>query len=176
MRAAALMVLTVALAACGGTEEPIPEEEGVFVPVPSPEDLEVPADSFDTFPEADSLALDSLIVEDSVQVTEAPAPSFAPFLAQFKQALQTGDVEAFAAEGVDVWVLANDPAFQQQVLAAPPDQYSREGTRRETWVVVGFDVEGNVVPEDEADTESGLGLVFDVVDGAYRLVRVDMAG
>ena len=109
--------------------------------------------------------------------SSAPVPTFAPFLREFKVALQNGDAAGLAA-GVPAGDLAalGDPDFQREVLAAGADRYSRDGTRRETYVVVGFDGDGNVVPEDEAVTESGLGLVFDVVDGAYRLVRVSRAG
>ena len=178
MKRLALLTLGIALAACGGETEPTPSAAAYVPPAPPAPEAFAPADSLGFVAEADSLALDSLAVNDSAAVTEAPppAPSFAPFLARFKQALQTGDAAPFAAEGVDLGPLADDPAFRQRVLAAPPDRYRREGTRREVWVVVGYDMEGNVVPEDEAETESGLGLVFDVVDGAYRLVSLNAAG
>ncbi|HIG74115.1 MAG TPA: hypothetical protein EYQ24_05960 [Bacteroidetes bacterium] len=179
MRRLALLGL-VALAACGGEETPQTTDDEAFVP-PAPPTLE-PLDVDSLGLDEDDLAMDSLALADSASAEAEPlpaAPDFAPFLSEFKRALQTGAAERYAAPGLDdadLAFLVDDPAFRQRFLAAPPDRYRREGTRREVYVVVGYDLEGNVVPEDEAETESGLGLVFDVVDGAYRLVRVSAAG
>ncbi|MEM1056599.1 MAG: hypothetical protein AAGI52_13835 [Bacteroidota bacterium] len=182
MKRPLLVGLVILAAGCGG-EEATESETSVFIPPPPPsEDAFAPPDTLGFFPEADSLVVeDSQAVADSILVPEAPpaAPSFAPFLQEFKQALQTDTADQFAGPDLptgDLALVTEDPAFLQRVLATPPDRFRREGTQREVWVVVGYDMDGNVVPEDEAETESGLGLVFDVVDGAYRLVRVDSAG
>ena len=178
----ALVGLAVLVAGCG-PDESESETTTAFVPPPppAPEVVEVP-DDLEPFPEADSLAPDSALAETTALPEEGPSmppPTFEPFLRDFKEALQTGDAERFAAPALsasDLALVLDDDAFRQRVLEAGPDRYRRDGMRREVYVVVGYDMDGNVVPEDEAETESGLGLVFDVVEGAYKLVRVEPAG
>ena len=180
----ALVALAVLVAGCGGDPSD-GEATTAFVPPPPP-DPEVAdvLDDLEPFP-ADSLGRDSVLAETpntilgDEPVPSTPPPTFAPFLRDFKEALQTGDARRFAAPTLsasDLALVAEDPAFSQRVLEAGPERYRRDGTRREVYVVVGYDLDGNIVPEDEAETESSLGLVFDVVDGAYKLVRVEPAG
>lgn len=180
--AAAVVLVTAALAAgCGSDGSP--EAPGPALPPAPPTIPEAVDETFeDDLGELapDSLAAgalaDSLDALDEAQEA-APVPTFAPFLTEFKTALQTGRAAALAS-GVPAAELAAlaDADVQREVLAAGPDRYRRDGTRREAFVVVGYDGEGNVVAEDEAVTESAVGLVFDVVDGEYRLVRIDRAG
>ena len=171
-------------AGCGGDSSE-GETPTAFVPPPPPDpEVEEALEDLDPFP-MDSLARDSVLAGTPNTILEdepgpsAPPPTFAPFLRDFKQALQTGDAGRFAAPTLsasDLALVAEDAAFRQRVLEAGPERYRRDGMRREVYVVVGYDMDGNVVPEDEAETESSLGLVFDVVGGAYRLVRVEAAG
>ena len=174
----------VALSACGG--ESAQDTSTVALP-PEPPSFPEP-DAFDDDDFEDlaatpdtSVTADTLATSPEASGDATPAPTFEPFLREFKVALQEGGARRYAAIGSsltadDLAALTADPAFQQKVLAAGPDRYRRYGNRRETYVVVGFDADGNIVPEDEAVTESGLGLVFDIVDGAYRLVRIERAG
>lgn len=183
MRHLALMAAVLLAAGCGG--ESAQTEAGPALPPAPPDlpdvgDLDDAAfasdlDSLDLAP--DSTAADTLA---SSEADPAPAaPSFEPFLREFKVALQNGRARDLAASGLsaeDLAAVADDAAFRQRVLAAGPDRYRRYGTRRETYLVVGYDADGAIVPEDEAVTESAVGLIFDVVEGEYRLVRIERAG
>ncbi|WP_143536898.1 hypothetical protein [Rubricoccus marinus] len=172
--------LAVALLAsgCGGENAQQPAAPALPPAPPSIPDVGDLDDFDDAFEDADSLGTPEA---DSLEATALPdpGPSFAPFLTEFKVALQKGTARRLAAPGLsaqDFAAVAEDDAVRQHVLAAGVERYRREGTRREVYVVVGYDAEGNVVPEDEAITESAVGLTFDVVDGAYRLVRIERAG
>lgn len=201
LEALALGALALGLAACGGdrprtvevTEAP-PESEvtrearrpsaldttyadsGLFV------DPRLRPDSL----RADSLRRDSLL-QDSLARVEARRPDFRAFWPTFREAIEEG-LEAASARAAfsdslaradfeDTWFPAlAEPPFRAGVLALTARDFRREGTRRTASVTVGYDAEGRVVREDEAVTESSLILTFDVVDGAYRLVRAQIAG
>ena len=134
----------------------------------------------------DSMLADSLRA-DTVDVAAAPAAvappqQFDPFWTAFQAAVRTGNVNAVAqyakiGEGgiglVDVdqaYIKAFTEPFKSSVLALSPRDFERDGTAREIRVVVGFGPDGRVVPEDEADTDEGIRLRFDVVNGRYRWV------
>ena len=177
------LALALVAAGCGGEktqETPAPALPPAPPAIPEVGDLDDGGFLDEDDPGADSLAEADTVASGAPEPAPA-APSFAPFLSEFKVALQNGTARRHAALGDDLSpealaFVADDPAFRQKILAAGADRYRRYGTRRETYVVVGYDREGNVVPEDEAETESGAGLVFDIVDGEYRLVRIDLAG
>ena len=124
---------------------------------------------------ADSLRRDSLRADSLAQ---AARPDFRAFFPRFRAAAEAGTAAGLATDGVDRDLLAAAlaPPFRAGVLALTARDFAREGTARTAVVVVGYDTEGRVVPQDEADTESAVVLRFDVVDGAYRLVAVDLAG
>ncbi len=174
----AVLALALLASGCGGEragEAPAPARPPSPPAIPTVGDLD---DSFEDDLPADTLAEPLADTLEAAPLPD-PGPSFAPFLTEFKVALQNGSARGLAAPGLsaeDLAAVMDDPAVQQRVLAAGVDRYRREGTRREVYVVVGYDTDGNVVPEDEAETESGVGLVFDVVEGSYRLVRVERAG
>ncbi|WP_412060244.1 hypothetical protein [Rubrivirga sp. IMCC45206] len=183
-----VLALALALAACGGDEP-----KGIAVTeapdVGTRADLRPPAldttyaDSglfVDPRLRPDSLRADSLR-RDSLRadsLAQAARPDFRAFFPRFRAAVQAGTAAALATDGVDRELLAAAlaPPFRAGVLALTARDFAREGTARTVSVIVGFDVEGTVVPVDEADTESAAFLRFDVVDGAYRLVAVDLAG
>ncbi|MEO0558824.1 MAG: hypothetical protein AAF170_11645 [Bacteroidota bacterium] len=135
---------------------------------------------------ADTTLADSALVVDSVEVapvdTVAAPPDFAPFWTTFQGAIRSGNVNAvtrFAKLGeagiglADVdqaYIAAFTEPFKTAVLTLTPRDFERDGTIREIRVVVGFDAEGRVVPEDEADRDEAIRLQFDVVDGRYRWV------
>lgn len=186
MRAAPL-VLGVLLAACGGSDregiavtEAAPVERVAPRPPPRVAPLDtVYADSGQyADPRLDTLLADSAAADTLEAVS---APDFRAFWPRFREALRTGP-EAVAAladlapESVPLDPLLDDAVFRDRVLALTARDFRRAGTVRDVWVRVGFDRDGNVVPEDEAETESGLGLRFEVVDGAYRLVRLEVGG
>ncbi|MEL6614433.1 MAG: hypothetical protein AAFQ43_01770 [Bacteroidota bacterium] len=185
MRPLALVLAVLVATGCGG--DSAQTEAGPALP-PAPPDLPDVSDldDADFASDLDSLDLvvDSLVADTLAsgepEADPAPAaPSFEPFLREFKVALQTGRVADLAAKGLpaaDLAAVADDADFRPRILSAGADRYRRYGTRREAYLVVGYDADGAVVPEDEAVTESALGLVFDVVDGEYRLVRVERAG
>lgn len=136
---------------------------------------------------ADSLRRDSVRLDSLTRATPA-APDFRRFWPRFQSAVRRdrAAVAALAAfsgtmtrdEFDEIYYDAafRDGPFREKVLALTPRDFERDGTARRVWIVVGFDVDGEIVPEDEADTESGLELRFDVVDGAYRLVGLALAG
>ena len=186
MRAAAAAALTLVAVACGSEA---PQEIPVAVP-PSPEALDAPAPFDYLLPDslaADSLATDSLMADTSVVAedtlaTAEPQP-FDAYLAEFQEAARRGDrtaAQALAADGVlDGRVydqVLGDADFRDGILAASPRDARRDGTKRTLSVVVGYGADGESVALDEADTESGVILTFDRVDGLYRLLRVDFAG
>ena len=72
--------------------------------------------------------------------------------------------------------LLDDPAFRDGVLALTPRDFRRAATSRTATVIVGYDADGTVVPQEEAETESSLTLRFDVLEGEYRLVGLEVAG
>ncbi len=136
----------------------------------------------------DSILADSLVA-DTVSIapvdTVIAPPDFGPFWTAFQASIRSGNVNAvtrFATLGEDGVGLANvDQAyikaftgpFKNAVLSLSPRDFERDETAREIRVVVGFNAEGRVVPEDEADTDEGIRLRFDVVNGRYRWVGFD---
>lgn len=135
---------------------------------------------------SDSTLADSSLVADSVEVAPADtvvAPAdFAPFWTAFQAAVRSGNVDAVTRHAkigeaglglVDVdqaYISAFTEPFKTAVLSLSPRDFERDGTVREVRVVVGFDAEGRVVPEDEADRDEAIQLQFNVVDGRYRWV------
>ena len=185
----AVLVLAATLAACGGDREGVAVTEadpvGTLAPAAPPPRFDTPLDT--TYadsalfadPALDSLAADSAEA-DTLRVA-ASGPDFRTFWPRFRAALADapetlGTFAALREGSTPVDVLVADPLFRERVLSLTARDFRRQGTSRDVWVRVGFDRDGNVVPEDEAETESGLGLRFEVVDGAYRLVRLDAAG
>ena len=200
MRRGALLLAALAAGACGGdrpqgveiTEAP-PESEVRPGRRPAPLDT-VYADSglfADPRLRPDSLRADSLrrdsLRQDSI--ARVPArPDFRAFWPRFRRSVQAGRDSVAARTAFSDALpraafdsLLYDAAFadslvRPRVLALTARDFRRAGTRREVTVTVGFDAEGRPVREDEAVTESAVVLTFDVVDGAYRLVRVRPAG
>ncbi len=136
---------------------------------------------------ADSLRRDSLR-QDSLRRAEVARPDFRTFWPTFQSAVRRdrAAVAALAAfsDGftrADFDAMLYEAAFgggpfRDGVLALTARDFRRDGTRRQSAVVVGYDAEGQIVPQDEALTESAAVLTFDVVGGAYRLVGVELAG
>ena len=140
----------------------------------------------------DSLRADSLLVlgdgaRDAPPAEAAPqAPGFQTFWPRFRDAVRAGAEPTAAMARFSGALRREDFAttfesafgapFRGPVLALTPRDFRRDGTAREVTVTVGYDARGEVVPEDEAETESSVTLRFDVVDGAYRLVSVALVG
>lgn len=196
------VAVALLLAACGGeTPQPIEvtEAEPVTIPRPARPAL-APLDTIyadsglyvDPSLRLDSLRADSLrrdsLRRDSLVRGAAARPDFRTFWPAFVEAVRQGPAAvaartAFSAsltrEEFDAMVYEHafgaDP-FRAGVLALTARDFERDGTAREARVVVGYGADGEIVPQDEAETESSVGLRFEVVDGAYRLVRVAFAG
>ncbi|WP_420457199.1 hypothetical protein [Rubrivirga sp.] len=135
---------------------------------------------------ADSLRRDS-VAKDSARLAEGARPDFRTAWPAFRAAVRQGRAAVRAqAAFSDAFPEADFPdlygaafaegPFRDGVLALTARDFRRDGTARQATVTVGYDASGAVVPEDEAVTESSVVLRFDVVDGAYRLVRVVRAG
>ena len=195
-----LVALAVGVGACGGdaskgvqvTEAPPESELRPRLRRPAPLDT-VYADS-GRFADArfhpDSLRADSLrrdsLARDSVRPSAVAAPDFRTFFPSFLGAVRAGraavrERAAFSAalpeaDFSDLYDTAFGDPFRDGILALTARDFRRAGTAREATVTVGYDADGRVVPEDEAVTESAVVLRFDVVDGAYRLVGVALAG
>ena len=200
MRRGALLLAALAAGACGGdrpqgveiTEAP-PESEVRPGRRPAPLDT-VYADSglfADPRLRPDSLRADSLrrdsLRQDSLRRAAVARPDFRAFWPRFRRAVQAGPDSVAARTAFSdalprddfrgLYAVAfADSLFRPRVLGLTARDFRREGLRREVTVTVGFDADGRSVPEDEAVTESAVVLTFDVVDGAYRLVRVQQAG
>ena len=146
-------------------------------------------------PRLDSLRRDSVRADSLLAATAgaasppepaAQAASFQAFWPRFKDAVRAGaqPTAALARFSVDLrredfgatFESAFGAPFRGPVLALTARDFRRDGTAREVTVTVGYDAEGQVVPEDEAETESSVVLRFDVVEGAYRLISVALAG
>lgn len=185
MRPLALAVAAV-LAACGGDREgvAVTEAEPVGRVAPLPPGRTAPLDTvyadsgLYADPRLDSLLADSAARADALEPADA-APDFRRFWPRFQRALRTSpdSVEALARlRPGSAPVEAVEGPFLDRALALTARDFRRDGTVRDVQIRVGYDPDGRVVPEDEAATESSVTLRFEVVDGAYRLVRVDMAG
>lgn len=202
MRRGGLLLAALAVGACGGdrpqgvevTEAPPESELRPRPGRPAPLDT-VYADPglfVDPSLRPDSLRADSLrrdsLRQDSLRQAQAARLDFRSFWPEFLRAVRSGP-EAVAAltafsdalprDAFDETLYPaafEDEAFRAGVLDLTARDFRREGTRRVVAVTVGFDADGEVVAEDEAVTESAAILAFDVVDGTYRLVRIDLAG
>ena len=201
MRRGALLLAALAASACGGdrpqgvqiTEAPPESETGARPRRPAPLDT-VYADSglfVDPRLRPDSLRADSLrrdsLRQDSL-ARAAARPDFRTFWPRFRRAVEvsrdsvaarTAFSDALPRAAFDS--LLYDAAFadslvRPRILALTARDFRRDGLRRDVTVTVGFDADGRSVPEDEAVTESAVVLTFDVVGGAYRLVRIQRAG
>lgn len=137
----------------------------------------------------DSLRTDSLR-RDSIArapaLPAAPAADFAAFWPRFQTAVRAGRepttaLTRFSGDlrredfGTAFEAAFGEP-FRARVLALTPRDFRRDGTARQATVVVGYDADGAIVPQDEAVTESAVVLRFDIVDGAYRMVSVTPTG
>ncbi len=140
----------------------------------------------------DSLRADSLSARGDEAGSESPAAepaspaaSFQAFWPRFRDAVRAGAEPTAALVRFSGDLRREDfgatfgsafgAPFRGPVLALAPRDFRRNGAAREVTVTVGYDARGEVVPEDEAETESSVTLRFDVVDGAYRLVSVALA-
>lgn len=187
---AALAAALVALAACGSDAEGVAVTEAepgaLRAPVPTAFDDSLRPAPLDTVYADSGLvegpASDSLVAADTVRAASAP-PDFRAFWPRFQAALRAGrggpaalaagrGAAALPALGPTVFA---DP-FLDGVLALTARDFRRDGAAREATVTVGYDRAGAVVPEDEAVREATATLRFDVVDGAYRLVDLALAG
>jgi hypothetical protein len=130
---------------------------------------------------SDSLASDSL-----VRTAEAPAdsaPDFDAFWAAFRAAVRSGrggSIEALASGPAVVRSESAGDAFAEPfrsgLLALTARDLARDGAARVAVATVGYDAGGDVVPEEEAETDSSAILRFEIVGNAWRLVRIDLAG
>lgn len=188
MRPLAVALLAVAVGACGSEPEGVTvteaEPDGSYAP-PTPRrglafDTVYADDGLFDDPEIDSLAADSLRADSLADASSRPAaPDFRQFWPEFQRAIREGEPavtrlsDADAGAALDsLYVPAFEGLFREGVLDLTARSFRRQGSAREVSVVVGFDARGRVVPEDEAVREASLVLRFDVVDGAYRLVRL----
>lgn len=194
-----VLVLAVALAACGG-ERPQGIEVTEAEPTPTVRPSARPTAPLDTVyadsglfvdpslrPDslrADSLRRDSLRLDSLARAADVTAPDFRTFWPRFRAALEDGPAAAApfvaledAGEPVEA-TLARvlEGAFLDGALALTARDFRRDATSRTARVVVGYDADGNVVPQEEALTESSVTLRFDVLEGAYRLVGLEVAG
>ena len=193
---AALLLAALAASACGGdsarsvevTEAPADAFTG-RPPTAPPDTSVLDLVRLDSL-RRDSLRADSLRA-DSVRQSEPvspAAPDFRAFWPRFQAAVREGrpavarlaafsdGLERSAFDGHLFEAVFGSEPFRSRVLALGPRAFERDGTRRAVTVLVGYDTDGEVVPEDEAETESAVTLAFDVVDGAYRLVALRLAG
>lgn len=124
----------------------------------------------------DSLAADSLdgapARPDSVPGAPdaVPAPDFPAAWRAFLDGRDLAATPAATPAARRVAARALAAPFGPAVREASPRTFRRDGDRRTAVVRVGFDAGGAVVPQDVAVRDSTLRLVFDLVDGAYRLV------
>jgi len=135
---------------------------------------------------ADSLRRDSLR-QDSLRRAEVVRPDFRTFWPRFQAAVRQGPdavrpLTAFSERlGEPAFELLYDVAFggepyRSRVLALTPRDFALEGASREATILIGYDADGQIVPQDEADTESSVSIRFEVVGGAYRLGEINPAG
>ncbi len=195
MRSAALLVSLLALGACKRGPEGVAVTEAPPVAFPSAPGRYTEGDT--TYAGADSLLVaDSLLADSAVAAAAVAAPDSTPdfgrFWGAFRAAARSGrraDVTALAVVGPNGvaradWpqaaeAITTDP-FRALIAALDAQSLAFDGPARVATLTVGFDSDGNVVPEDEADTDSSVLLRFEIAEApggrAWRLVRVDFAG
>ncbi|MEM1117793.1 MAG: hypothetical protein AAF845_13885 [Bacteroidota bacterium] len=194
---AAVLAMALVLAACGGEREGVTVTEAEPVAslapsVPPPPRLDAPLDTVDADSLLGDLAPDSLAADTTdADTIAASGPDFRAFWPRFRDALAAGPeavapLTAFAPDSLrpsyappfeDLLSEIQDGGlFRDPILALTARDFRVDGDARDVWVTVAYDEDGNVTVEDEGVSESGLGLRFEVVDGAYRLVRIDVAG
>ncbi len=197
MRHAVLLVSLLALGACKGGPEGVAVTEAPPVAFPAAPGRYAAGDT--TFADADSLlapdAPDAPLADSVAPPPVAAhdsAPDFGSFWAAFRAAARSGrraDVAALAVVGPGGVARADWPTvaeaittepFRAQIAALDSRSLAYDGPARTATLTVGFDSEGNVVPQDEADTDSSMILRFEIVEApggrAWRLVRADVAG
>lgn len=191
-----LLVALLALGACKRGPEGVAVTEAA--PVAFPEAPGRYAEGDTTYADVDSLvAADSLAQVDSSAAAspaavEQLAPDFTLFWAAFRAAARSGrrtDVAALAVVGPggiarDAWPQAAEAVttepFRARLLALDAPNLAYDGGARTATLVVGYNSEGAVVPQDEADADASLTLRFETVDApggrGWRLVRAERAG
>ena len=203
MRSALLLGLLLALGACKGAPEGVAVTEAPPVAFPAAPGRYAEGDT--TYAAADSLADDSLaddsLAADALAADSAarpPAavrdstPDFGRFWTTFRQAARSGrrgGVAALAVVGPGGVARADWPQaaealttepFRTPLLALDARSLAYDGSARTASLLVGFDTDGTVVPQDEAETDSAVLLRFEIVGApggrAWRLVRVEFAG
>ena len=181
MRRAALLVALAAAGGCGERPDGVPvgqADDGAALPHPSGwRSGALDTVYADTLAFADSLRADSLAAADTLAA--ARAPEAAPLWAAVQAAVRArrraawDDLTAGTAGAALAWEVLADGPFRDGLLALDARDLRRDGTARVARVVVGYDADGRVVPQDEADRDRALTLRLDVVDGAYRVTRVE---
>lgn len=174
-----VLALGFALTGCGDdtptveiTEaDPVAERHSL-----APDDTSALVDST----RADTLETDSVEVVAADTAAAIPPPDFDAFWIEFQAAVRSGNVgavtryaklgeEGIGLEDIDqAYIKAFTEPFKSAVLSLSPRDFERDETARKIRVVVGFDENGRVVPEDEADRDRAIQLQFDVVNGRYR--------
>ncbi|MGB3543041.1 hypothetical protein [Rubrivirga sp.] len=191
------LVVVVALlaAGCGGESQGVEVTEADDSP-PSrtvrPPDPRAPLDTVyadsglfvDPSLQLDSLSADSLR-RDSVRqdsLAQVPvAPDFRTFWPEFRIALEDGPAAAASLAAIEgdaesaIGRLLVGP-FLDGALALSARDFRRAATSRMATVIVGYDADGTAVPQENALTESAVTLRFDVLEGEYRLVGLEVAG
>ena len=180
-RTAASLAFLALLGACKGAPSGVAVTEAPPVGFPAAPGRYTEGDTTfagSAFTLSDSLAADSLARPPAPAADSTP--DFEAFWADFRAAVRSGrraNVEALVAgDQTEALAAALGEPFRTPLLALAPRDLARVGAARVATVVVGFDAEGRVVPEDEADTDSAVVLRFEVVGAAWRLVRADLAG
>ncbi len=195
MRSAALLVSLLALGACKRGPEGVAVTEAPPVAFPEAPGRYTQGDT--TYAGADSLFLVDSLLADSVaeaapDVARDSTPDFGRFWTAFRAAARSGrraDAATLAVVGPGGIARADWPQaaeaittepFRAQIAALDARSLDYDGPARTATLTVGFDAEGNIVPEDEADTDSSVILRFEIVEApggrAWRLVRADIAG
>ena len=200
MRKATLVLAAVLiLGACKGRREGVAVTEAPPVGFPTAPGRYAEGDTlYADLALADSLRADSLAAADSLRADSlaaappAAAPDFRAFWTSFQAAVRTGRRAAVAplalvgpggiapAAWPDLAAAFLGDDVRPLLIALDATALRREGDARTATVTVGYDGAGNVVPQDEADTDSSVILRFEIVEAedgaAWRLVRVDVAG
>ena len=98
-----------------------------------------------------------------------PTPDFRAFWTAFRAAVRAGRRAAVAARATrrrrTTSAAVLDEPFRAPLLALDATALRRDGDARVATLVVGYDAEGRVVPQDEADTDAALVLRFETRRG-----------